>query len=165
MKVGKTTKKRCAALYALAVAAYLLSRENEVVLKRRWWVRPWLLRREKGNLHLVNQEFKEDQDQFKTFLRMDERCFELLLNLIEARIAKQDTLKRHAISARDKLIITLRFLATCETYRSLMYSFRVAESTISLFISVVCRTIYEALVDKYMKVNLFCNIYLILVLF
>jgi hypothetical protein len=37
------TKKRCAASYALAVAAYLLSRENEVVVKRRWWVRPWLI--------------------------------------------------------------------------------------------------------------------------
>jgi hypothetical protein len=82
-----------------------------------------------------------------------------LLNLIAARIAKHDTLKRHAISARDKLIITLSFLTTGEIYRSLMFSFRVAESTISFFIAVVCRTIYEALVDKYMKVNNFCNIY------
>eukprot|EP00057_Strongylocentrotus_purpuratus_P028550 XP_011683024.1 PREDICTED: putative nuclease HARBI1 [Strongylocentrotus purpuratus] len=44
-----------------------------------------------------------------------------------------------------KLAITLRFLATGNSFRSLEFSFRVAHNTISIFIPVVC----QAIVDEY----------------
>ncbi|KAG5860736.1 hypothetical protein JTB14_038441 [Gonioctena quinquepunctata] len=59
---------------------------------------------------------------------------------------------RESISARDKLTITLRFLATGESYRSLMYTFRMADSTISLFVPEVCRAIYNSLKEEYLQV-------------
>lgn len=119
---------------------------------RRWWVRPWI-DQNRGNLDLVHNEFMStDPEQFQTFLRMNKETFDKLLTLILPIIKKQDTLMRNSLSARDKLTITLRFLATGETYRSLMYSFRVAESTISLFIPEVCEAIYEALKREYLKV-------------
>lgn len=42
-----------------------------------------------------------------------------------------------------KLVITLRYLATGNSYKSLEYDFRVANSTISLFIPQVCQAIYD----------------------
>lgn len=104
---------------------------------------------------MVNNEFQEEPEQFKQFLRMSEESFTKLLDRIQPQIEKSNTKFRDAISARNKLIVTLRFLATGETYRSLMYAFRIAESTISLFIPEVCATIYEALKDDYLKVK-FC---------
>ncbi|KAG5873935.1 hypothetical protein JTB14_014535 [Gonioctena quinquepunctata] len=59
---------------------------------------------------------------------------------------------RESISARDKLTITLRFLATGESYRSLMYTFQIADSTISLFVPEVCRAIYNSLKEEYLQV-------------
>ena len=44
-----------------------------------------------------------------------------------------------------KLAITLRYLASRNSYKSLQYSFRVAHNTISLFIPEVC----QALIDEY----------------
>ena len=45
-----------------------------------------------------------------------------------------------------KLAITLRFLATGNSFRSLEFSFRVAHNTISIFIPEVC----QAIVEEYM---------------
>ncbi|KAJ8959581.1 hypothetical protein NQ314_006230 [Rhamnusium bicolor] len=84
---------------------------------------------------------------------MDEATFNKLLEKIRPRIKKQSIYKE-CISARDKLIITLRYLATGESYRSLMYNYRISESTISLFVPVVCKAIYDELEDEYLhKIN------------
>ena len=47
-----------------------------------------------------------------------------------------------------KLAITLRYLATGNSYKSLEYDFRVANSTISLFVPQVCEAIYEEYRDE-----------------
>lgn len=52
-----------------------------------------------------------------------------------------------------RLVLTLRFLATGESYRSLMFSFRIPVSTISSIIPETCEAIYECLKDIYMKVG------------
>ena len=66
-------------------------------------------------------------------------------------IAKQDTNMRNATPADEKLAITLRFLATGESYKSLQYQYRVSDSTISGFIQPVCTAIYNCLKDQYLK--------------
>ncbi len=59
---------------------------------------------------------------------------------------------RQPISAEGKLAVTLRFLATGESYQSLKYQFRIHNSTISLFVPKVCEAIYEVLKDDYFSV-------------
>lgn len=66
-------------------------------------------------------------------------------------ITKQDTHLRKAIPADEKLAITLRFLATGESYKSLQYQYRVSDSTIASFIKPVCSAIYTCLKDEYLK--------------
>lgn len=64
---------------------------------------------------------------------------------------KQTTWLRQPISAAEKLAVTLRFLATGESFQSLMYQYRISKSTISLFVPEVCTAIYSVLLKDYMK--------------
>lgn len=59
---------------------------------------------------------------------------------------------RDAIPAITKLEITLRFLATGDSYKSLEALYRVGNSTISGFIPTVCSEIASALKD-FIKVS------------
>ncbi|KAK5650048.1 hypothetical protein RI129_001077 [Pyrocoelia pectoralis] len=139
---------------ALVVAAGVLSLRKKRIQqkrKRRCWVRSWLANSnfEKGNMNLIH-EF-EEPTMYLNYVRMNETTFEKLLKLIQKDIEKKDTNMRQSISARHQLIVTLRFLVTGNTYRSLMYNFRISESTISLFIPKVSRAIYKNLQKEYIK--------------
>lgn len=147
-----TLRKKAIIALIIGSAALLLRKKTRC---RRWWVKPWLDRKNiKGNLSLV-EEFSSDFDtkSYKNFLRMDEKTFDMLLHSIERDIQKKHTKFRNCISTKEKLRITLRFLATGESFRSLMYSFRISESTISLFIPVVCEATYKNLNDTYLQVR------------
>lgn len=146
-------KKKALLLMIIAATAALIPEPEAAKIQRRWWVRPWLQdKTNKAGLKMLKEEFQQDPSQFKQFLRMSDEVFNKLLNWVKPLIEKKDTNYREAISAKTKLIITLRFLATGETYRSLMYMFRVHESTISIFVPQVCEAIYTVLKEKYVKV-------------
>nr|CAI5849241.1 unnamed protein product [Callosobruchus analis] len=81
---------------------------------------------------------------------MDKHDFDYLLNKAAPLIFKADTNFRCSILAKVKLYCTLRFLATGDSYRSLMYLFRISDSTISRFIPEVCRAIILVL-KEYIK--------------
>lgn len=74
------------------------------------------------------------------------------MGLIETKIMKSDTNYRISISASERLAITLRFLATGDSYTSLQYLFKVSKQSISLIIPEVCDAIIESLRD-YVKVS------------
>ena len=76
---------------------------------------------------------------------MDPGMFHKIVARISHRIQRKDTWYRQALPAGLKLAITLRYLASGDSYHSLMYGFRVSHSTISLFIPKVC----EAIVAEY----------------
>lgn len=60
---------------------------------------------------------------------------------------------RQAITAKTKLAITLRYLASGDSYRSLEYLTRVSRKTILKFIPEVLQAIYDALQPNYLKVR------------
>ena len=75
----------------------------------------------------------EDVESFRNFVTMDPAIFREVLQRVGPRIEKYDTLYRLSIDPGCSKAITLRFLATGEKCRSLMFGFRVAH-TISIIV-------------------------------
>ena len=113
---------------------------------RTMWVRPWLQRRPLlGQYERLMAELeRESRGDFRGFLRMEPEMFHELLNRVGPRITKSAQ-SRPPLDPGLKLAITLRFLATGDSYHRLQYSFRVAPNTISLFVPEVC----DALLEEY----------------
>lgn len=94
------------------------------VKKKACWVRKWVDRRNAlgASSTLVNELRLEDAQQFKNFIRMSAVQFELVLNLVKHDIVKQDTKLRDAIPVHDRLMVTLRFLASGKPFKR-MYKY------------------------------------------
>jgi hypothetical protein len=71
--------------------------------------------------------------------------FELLLQMIGPSIKEQETYMREAIPISTRLAVTLRFLATGDSYHTLMYIFRISVSSISTIIPKVCQTVIQSM--------------------
>lgn len=79
---------------------------------------------------------------------MSAEDFEYLLCKIGPKIAKQDTNMRQAIPAKDRLAVTLRFLATGDSFTSLAYAFNISHQSISKIVPDVCQAISDVLKDQ-----------------
>ncbi|KAJ8974512.1 hypothetical protein NQ317_000314 [Molorchus minor] len=104
---------------------------------------------EEDNSIRIAQDLLADKTSgfFKNFTRMSEEDFFLLLDCIKPRIERQDTSHRKAISAEERLALTLRFLATADSFTSLQYLFKVSKQLISEIVPEVCQAIIECLSD------------------
>ncbi|KAI8493838.1 hypothetical protein Bbelb_281850 [Branchiostoma belcheri] len=129
----------------LVLATLLAEQERYAELqrrRRRWWIRPWLLERPRYGQYekLMGELMRGHRVDFKSFLRIEPEMFDEILQRVGPSIEKS-TNARQPLPIGLKLAITLRFLATGNSYRSLAYSFRVAHNTISKFVPQVCRAI------------------------
>ncbi|XP_018407677.1 PREDICTED: uncharacterized protein LOC108783575 [Cyphomyrmex costatus] len=79
---------------------------------------------------------------------MEQYVLEELLQLVTPYIQKQNTVMRQAISSRDRLSVTLRFLATGNTFQDLSYSTRIAPNTLSQIIPETLKAIITVLDSK-----------------
>ena len=71
--------------------------------------------------------------------------------MLSESIRKQDTPMRMAISPRERLALTLRFLATGESFQSLSFQFRIGKATDGEIIIEVCEAIYHALKTEFLQ--------------
>ena len=129
--------------------------EKKLKKKRRTlWVRNWINRREElgASSTLVRELVVEDPQEYFKFMRMSELKFEELLELVMPLISKSNTVMRQAIPSKTKLEITLRYLATGDSLKSLQYLFRVPSNTISTFLPEVLQAIYDVL-QPFIKVS------------
>lgn len=95
-----------------------------------------------------NELLYEPSGEFHNFCRMSFAVFEYLLDKISPMISKQDTDFRDSIPAKYRLAITLRFIASGDSYKSLHYLFKVSPQIISKIIPEVCKAISEVLKDE-----------------
>ena len=77
---------------------------------------------------------REHHDDFVNYLRMDPTMFHELLERMTTRLTKTDTNCRAALEPGLKQSITLRYLASGDTFHSLSFTFRVPHNTISSFV-------------------------------
>lgn len=90
----------------------------------------------------------EPSGQFNNFTRMSIIDFEYLLQRIAPFITKKNTPKREAIPAKIRLAITLRFLASGDSFESLHFLFKVSSSIISRIMPEVCIVLNQVLKDQ-----------------
>lgn len=76
------------------------------------------------------------------YIRVPPAIFYELLQRITPRIQKSERYRR-PLEHGLRLAITLRYIVTGNSYKSLQYSFRVAHNTIALFIPEVCQAIID----------------------
>jgi hypothetical protein len=91
---------------------------------------------------------REPSGEFQNFCKMSSTDFEYLLQKIGPTISKEDTNWRECIPAKIRLAVTLRFLATGDSYRSLHFLFKISSQIISRIIPEVCAAINEALKNE-----------------
>ncbi|KAJ8912224.1 hypothetical protein NQ315_009048 [Exocentrus adspersus] len=96
----------------------------------------------------LSELFCEPSGEFKKFTRMSLEDFENLLNKVSPMIAKQDTRLRKAIPPRVRLAITLRFLASGDSFESLHYLFKISPQLISKIVPEVCLALNEVLKEE-----------------
>lgn len=87
----------------------------------------------------------EDPACFTNFTRMQEDYWNELLTLVTPLIQKKDTVMRKSISSKDRLSVTLRYLATGNTFKDLSYSTRIAPNTISNIVRSTLAAIIQVL--------------------
>ncbi|XP_063231370.1 uncharacterized protein LOC134535920 [Bacillus rossius redtenbacheri] len=149
-------RKLCA---VVALTSTLAREKSRCKIKRRarqWWTKPWLQKRDEGNGHgmlsLLRNELRlYDTESFRNFVRMNGALFDELLGRVCPIIQKQNTVMREAIKPRDRLAVTLRYLATGCTYKDLQYSTRIAASTLGVIIPETLQAIYDTMRDECIK--------------
>ena len=103
--------------------------------------------RERSDLLFIlkNQEIS---GHYKKFTRMTATDFEYLMNLIGPKIGRRNTPLREAVSVQDRLAVTLRYLATGDSFTSLQYLFRISKQAISSIIPEVCQALIGGLKEQ-----------------
>ena len=121
--------------------------------KRGRKCRNWIALRESlGASNCLFRELSsEDPQEYRKHMRMSVEKFDELLRLVESYISKTDTVMKAAVSARLKLEVTLRYLASGDSFSSLALLFRIPPCTISRFLPETLQSIINAL-DSFMKV-------------
>ena len=92
---------------------------------------------------------------FKEIMRMSPHqfMFKKILNATEPDICKQSTkMDVETIVPVERPALTLRFLATAESFRSLHFKFRISKLAISYILMQVCEAIPKKLGPSYLKV-------------
>ncbi|XP_064475602.1 uncharacterized protein LOC135389490 [Ornithodoros turicata] len=117
----------------------------------RWWVREeWLYRGTEGAYNtMVRRMQSSDSELHYTFLRMSPSRFGHLLGLLKERLTKNPW-GRPAIPPEQRLAITLRYLATGDSLKSLAFLFRVGFTTARRVVLETCEAIWEVLQPVYL---------------
>ena len=112
-------------------------------------MRPWLgdVRRGlQGHYdRLMVELVADDPAAFQNYLRMTPAMFQEILARVAHRLTDGVTNYRQTIQQGLRLAVTLRHLATGDSYHSLMYNFRIAMSTVCEVVREVC----EAIIAEY----------------
>lgn len=121
---------------------------------RRCWVSE--LMRERAQFGAFNSTLNtleiHDVEKWRNYLRMEPHLFNAILQSVGDSIRRQDTVLRAAIPPAERLALTLRYLATGESFTSLHFQFRIGKSTVAEIIPDVCEAIYNCLKQDYLSV-------------
>ena len=104
--------------------------------------------------NLVQELLVEDTRTYKEMMRMSYKSYRKILGFIEPRITSKDSvvIGGQIIIPAERLVLAIRFLATGETYCSLILQFRASERAISYIIDEVKKAIAQYIGKDYTKI-------------
>ena len=93
--------------------------------------------------NLAQELLVKDTRTYREMMRMSYESFKKILGFIKPHITPKDSavIGVQLIRPAERLVLAIRFLATCETYRSLSLQCRVSERAISYIIDEVTKVI------------------------
>ena len=123
-------------LYCMMLLRLRRQRRRRTPHPRRCWVRRWIQERPQHGHYqaLLRTLIETDKSTYKNYLRMDERLFTQILARLTPRIHKQETNMRKPLEPGLRFAMTLRFLATGESFKSMCLNFRVGPNTLSVVV-------------------------------
>ena len=118
--------------------------------KRSVWVKPWLSRRPLYGQYakLLAELRDEDERMFRNFTRVPAELFQELETRVGPLLQKQKTFYRQPLEPGLRLALTLRYLASGDSYQSLSFNFRVAANTICIVVRETCEAIIKTYEDE-----------------
>ena len=145
-KIVKMTREE---LITVAIALLLRNQRlnrNGGRRKHRYWVSNILQKRKSlGAFHTLVQEMRlSHREEFFRYFRMSPDRFENLLSIVGPRLIKVCR-SREPISPSERLAVTVRFLASGDSHRSLYYAYRISCSSISKNLSETCQVLIRSL--------------------
>ena len=152
--------RRKRAIAALGLS-FLLEEEAQQPRKRsrKVYMRDWIaLREERGIYHQLVKELETgNRVAYKEFFRMTKQQFCFLVEKVSPLIEKKQQPSpinsvRSTIKPDERLAVTLRYLATGESFHSLEYSFRISRQSISSIVYETSRALYQVLAPEFLKV-------------
>ena len=122
---------RAKIIFATAVSVMMLQRKKQLVKKKeikRFWQRGIFRDRKIHSeyFHLYQTLRDTDREFHYRYLRMSKERFDHLLSLVREKITKKNTILREAITAEERLVITLRYLSSGMSQQDLCYSIQLA---------------------------------------
>lgn len=119
---------------------------------RAFWTKDYLATRDSMPQTSILPEIREnDPDDFRNLLKMSDENFNYLLRKVTPLIQKQDTCMRKSISAEQRLVATLRFLATGRSLEDLKFSTAISPQALGVLIPETCHAIIQVLKGKYFR--------------
>ncbi|XP_075984918.1 uncharacterized protein LOC142982342 [Anticarsia gemmatalis] len=140
-------------LFAVSLYHYIDVKNKKVIKrkrsKKRWWMTE--IHRNRSRLTMekqLSELHSEPSGEFKKLTRMSTIDFEYLLQKVSPIISKKDTQFRPAIPARIRLAMTLRLLASGDSYESLHFLFKISPQLISEIVIEVCKALVHILKNE-----------------
>lgn len=144
-------------IMAAAMLVILLGKGKK---RKRIWAKEWFKKRPVyTHERLLNDLTLTQENDFKNYMRMDVAKFEELLQKVKPLIEKKNTVMREAISPYQRLSITLRYLATGNTFEDLKFSSAISPQALSIIIMETCEAIIQVL-KEYIMVRILYYLFL-----
>jgi biotin synthase-like enzyme len=88
------------------------------------------------------EELRSSSNDYCNYLKMSEDNVISLLEKVRPLIEKEDTVLRTAITAEERLAITICFLAIGRSYEDLTFSAIISPQALAKILPETCRAIY-----------------------
>ncbi|XP_071050721.1 uncharacterized protein [Onthophagus taurus] len=140
------------ALRNCIILGYYIRKRSRNKNRRRYHVHPIIAQRQlQGEFSTLYSKLREHEDKFFDYFRMSIRCFDELVAKFEENIKRQNMF-RAPVSPTERVAVTLRFLATGQTFADLHFSYRLGIVTISGIVKEVCANIWNVLQEECLSI-------------